>query len=46
MYYSVYKPFSLFLINLCSDAIISCGVIMMNEKFDFFEELGMQKGAP
>ena len=30
--------------QLCSDAIISCGVIMMNEKFEFFEEIGIQKG--
>ncbi len=27
-----------------SDAVISGGVIMMNEKFEVFEDLGIQKG--
>lgn len=29
---------------LCSDALISAGMILMNEHFSFFEELGVQKG--
>lgn len=29
---------------LSSDALISAGMILMNEHFSFFEELGVQKG--
>ena len=29
---------------MLSDGLISTGLIMMNERFSFFEELGVQKG--